>query len=111
MMAGLALAMTTHATPLPQSEEVAAPAETPAVDDDLPQLDDGTQAGASGLPGIISLGAAIESSQEEAQQSSCSLDPQEAKSWADSGAEQLVSHYIKANGPGNDASTLPDRNH
>lgn len=105
MMAGLALAITTYASPLPQSEDLVLPAETPTVDDTLPttdpQVDAGAESGTTGLPEAISLGEAIESSQEDAQKSACSLDPQDAKSWADSGAEQMVIDYLKANGPGN----------
>jgi hypothetical protein len=82
VVAGLALVANSCAGPLPQAEETLPP---------LPETE--------GIP-AISLGAAIESAKEEAQTSTCTLDPQEASSWADSGAEQLVIDYLKANGAG-----------
>lgn len=101
MMAGLALAVTTYATPLPQNGAAttsaatdAAPAETPAVDESLPEVDSGAGASNAGLPGVISLGAATDS----AAAASCAHDPNDPKSWADSGAEQMVVDYLKANG-------------
>lgn len=108
LMAGLVLAMTTYGTPLPQGEDLAPPpVDTPSIDPLTltdPLVDTSAASDTPELENYISPDQPFDAAQVESQsiamEAACSLDPQDPKTWADSGAELRLIDYLQANGSG-----------